>query len=113
MQGGGYIPAVVSLLIFVGILFLAYYASRLIGTGALKRASGTHIKLIDMMPLGQEKAVAAIRVGDRYFLIGIANSGITNLAELDSDALPEAEELSGQLPSRFSECFAKQRRDDA
>lgn len=38
---------------------------------------------------GQDKAVAIIRTGSRYYLIGIASSQITLLAELSEEEVPK------------------------
>ena len=39
------------------------------------------------MPLGQSRAVSVVQVGDRYFLIGIAEKQINILAELEEEGL--------------------------
>ena len=85
-----------------GILYLAYLASRYLGTSAVRRSSSEHIKLLDMISLGQDKAVAAIKVGDKQFLLGVTQGSITKLSDLDEEdiiqMLIEKEEtpLAGQ-----------------
>ena len=41
------------------------------------------------MSMGQDKAVAAINVGGKYFLIGIAQGGITKLADLAEEDIAD------------------------
>jgi flagellar protein FliO/FliZ len=43
------------------------------------------MQMLDRLPLGQDKAVAIVRMGSHYYLIGIASSQITLLAEVSED----------------------------
>ena len=49
------------------------------------RQRGTNMQMLDRLPLAQDKSVAVIRVGSRYYLIGIASSQITFLSELSEE----------------------------
>ena len=99
---GSIFQAIASIVILLGILYLAYLASRYLGTSAVRRSSSEHIKLLDMISLGQDKAVAAIKVGDKQFLLGVTQGSITKLSDLDEEdiiqMLIEKEEtpLAGQ-----------------
>lgn len=55
------------------------------------------MQMLDRLPLGQDKAVAVIRTGSRYYLIGIASSQITLLAELTEEEVPK----ETAVPSSF------------
>ena len=90
-MSGSFFPTIVSIVILIGILYLAHFASKLLGTSTMKRTSSKYIKLLDMMSIGQDKALAAINVGDKVFLIGITPGAITKITDL------EEEDLQGML----------------
>jgi flagellar protein FliO/FliZ len=48
------------------------------------------MQMLDRLPLGQDKSVAVVRAGSHYFLIGIASSQITILAELTEEDIQES-----------------------
>lgn len=86
---GSIFQAIVSIIILLGILYLAYLASKYLGTSAVRRSSSKHIKLLDMMSLGQDKAIAAIKVGDKQFLLGVTQGSITKLVDLNENDIIE------------------------
>ena len=55
----------------------------------LKRG-GNYMQMLDRLPLGQDKAIAVVRAGSHYFLIGIASSQITVLAELTEEDIQKS-----------------------
>lgn len=87
----GIVSAAGTLLLIVVILALCYVATRKIGkiqmgTGA---GGGKYISLLDRQALGQDKAVALVKVGERYLLLGIAASQVSLLAEVPCDEVTE------------------------
>lgn len=104
--------AVVTLLLVVLIIYLSYICSKFIGKGYGVRKRSGFMKLIDQMAVGQDKSIAVIQAGVHYYLIGIASSGITVLAELteeDLTALPNESDLvsgAGQ-PVEFKQILEK------
>lgn len=81
----------VTLLILLGILYLAFRVSKYLGTVAVKQSQSKYIKVIDMMALGQDKAISIAQIGNKYFILGITSGGINNLAELSEDDIQEFE----------------------
>lgn len=73
------------LLIMVGILFLCWFCTRKIAGISTFKGMGGRIRLLDQTSLGQDRGVALIQVGDRYWLLGVASENINVLAELDED----------------------------
>ncbi|PJJ31163.1 flagellar protein FliO/FliZ [[Clostridium] celerecrescens 18A] len=78
-----------ALLLTVVILYLSYLFTRSLGKGVVLKRGGTCMQMLDRLPLGQDKAVAIVRVGNHYYLIGIASSQITLLSELSEEDIPE------------------------
>ncbi len=95
-----------TLILVVGILFLCWFATKkLAGMGqpGQFRGNGSRIRLLDQVGLGPDKGVALIQVGRRYWLVGVASSGISLLAELDEETVGEAEVPNGGQPMDFKQ----------
>lgn len=106
----GIFPTLVAIVILVGILYLAYIASRFLGGATTRQNTSKHMKLLDIMAMGQDKAIAAVKVGDRQFLLGITQGGISNLAELSEaeveDMLADQQE-EPVMQQKFKDVFNK------
>lgn len=105
----GIFPLILSIFILLGILYLAYLASKYLGGVTARQSSAKHIKLLDSMAVGQDKAIAAIKVGGRRFLIGITAGGISNLTELNEEDIEEMlkEEDPSFAQQKFADIFKK------
>lgn len=110
---GSIFQSLVSIIILLGILYLAYIASKYLGTASVKRSSSKHIKLLDITSIGQDKAIAAIKVGQKQYLIGIAPNGINKIADLEEqDILEMLEDVEEDNPLKlegFKDIFNKQK----
>jgi flagellar biogenesis protein FliO len=60
------------------------------------------------MPLGRDKNVVLIEVGDQKLLIGVTNQSINTLGQIDGEAIKAAKE---QMPAKEGKGFAQQFRD--
>lgn len=106
---GSFFPTLVSIVVLVGILYLAYLASKFLGTSAIRRSSSKSIKLLDIVSLGQDKAIAAIKVGEKQLLVGISQGGITKLMDLEEGDIAEMqlEEEAIDMEHRFKDMLSK------
>ncbi|WP_024293635.1 flagellar biosynthetic protein FliO [Lacrimispora indolis] len=77
------------LILTILVLYLSHLFTKSLGNGIGMKRGGTCMQMLDRLPLGQDKAVAVIRAGSRYYLIGIASSQITLLAELSEEEVPK------------------------
>ena len=102
-MSGSIFQALVSIVILLGILYLAYIASKYLGTASIKQGSSKHIRLLEVMSLGQDRAVAAIKVGDKNLLIGISQGGINKITDLDEGDI--AQMLADDLNPTFNQGF--------
>lgn len=88
------------LLCVVVIILLAYFFTRYVfGRGVLHRGlpgGAKQFKVLARLSLGREQAAELIQAGERYFLIGVASSGVSLLAELSQE---EAEAVYQSPPS--------------
>jgi flagellar biosynthetic protein FliO len=86
----GVLSILMILALFIGVLFLAYYTTRLVGKRfTLGGPSGGQIKVLDRLPVGQDKALLIVQVAGKTLLIGVAPHGMATLCELDPDRLEE------------------------
>lgn len=83
----GMLTAVGTLCLVVLIIYLSYAAAKFVGQNSIRGGRSRYMRMIDQMPLGQSRAVSVVQVGDRYFLIGIAEKQIHILAELEEEGL--------------------------
>lgn len=84
---GGILTAVGTLCIVVLIIYLSYVAARLVAKGSVRAGHSQYMRMVDQLPVGQDRSVSVIQVGDRYFLLGIAEKKIGMLAELEEEGL--------------------------
>lgn len=82
------------LIVTILILYLSYVFTKSLGKGIGLKRGGNYMQMLDRLPLGQDKAVAVVRAGNHYFLIGIASSQITILAELTEEDIQKSQEVS-------------------
>lgn len=75
------------LLIFIGILFLAYLSSKIAArfqTGSMRNRNMT---VVETMRVQNNKFVQIVKVADKYIVIGIGKDEISFLTELDGSKL--------------------------
>ncbi len=109
--------AISTLIMVVLVLMLAYFMTKKIGKGMIHYQNSRNIKVLDRMMLGQDKSLLIIQVGQKYCLIGVAQSGIQLLKELNESeiiTLDGSQNLQAQnMVSHFSailtEKFGKKR----
>ena len=82
------------LIVTILILYLSYVFTKSLGKGIGLKRGGNYMQMLDRLPLGQDKAVAVVRAGNHYFLIGIASSQISILAELTEEDIEKSLEVS-------------------
>lgn len=94
---GEYLKGILSVLgvigIFILVLFLAYYMTKVMGRQMGAQGGGTgRIKVIDKLFLGQDRGLFIVQVAGKTLLLGVTAQRIEMLCELNADALPPLEE---------------------
>ena len=99
--------ALFGLVIFCGILYLAYLSTRYIGKKySLGGKSVGNLKILDSVSLGKDSRICIVCVGGRYFLIGITSHNISLLSELDEAELDfEKKETASENTMSFSDAL--------
>lgn len=73
------------LIAFFLVIGLIFYITRFIGQSTLKYTRSTNLEVIDYIILGRDKGLYIVKVGDRFFLIGVSSNNITYLTEIDKE----------------------------
>lgn len=92
MQSGDILSLIGMLGGFFLILFLAYWATKVLARGYAAGGTGRMIEVLDRMGLGQEKQLLVVKAAGKVLLLGVTAHHIEKLEELDADALPETQQ---------------------
>lgn len=94
------------IVVFVFIIVAAYFATRWLGTAGAKQYQNRNIRIIEGCRVGQNKTIQIVKVGKKYFVLGIGKDEVTCLGEVDEEDLTITEEEIKPLPD-FKEILAK------
>lgn len=72
----------------------------------LRYQTSSCMKVIDRVIIGQDKSLMIVQIGERYCLIGVAQSGIQLLMELSKEEV-EMQILDKEKNQNFTEMFAE------
>lgn len=81
----GVLTSLVVLLIVVGILWLAFITTKIVGVGMKVRHKNSQIKVIDKIVLSQNQSLLLVQIEDKVFFVGTAPNSITLLSELSEN----------------------------
>lgn len=85
------------------ILYLAYFTSRKLGAKAVRTGSSRYIEVLDRVAMGQDCYLAIVKTGGKYLLLGVNQSGVRTLSELEEDKLVPADGGQTTQGSDFKE----------
>lgn len=85
------------------VLYLSYRCSRFIAArgGGFAGASGSSMRLLSRLSLGQDKQLVLVEAGGRYWLLGVSSAGIQLVAELtkeEASICTKKQENMGKVP---------------
>ena len=49
------------------------------------------MRMLEYLPMGQEKGIALVQISETYYLLGISQGGISLLKELSKDEISDCE----------------------
>ncbi|WP_029689046.1 flagellar biosynthetic protein FliO [Thermoanaerobacter sp. A7A] len=75
------------LIVFLLVIGVAFYITRFIGQSTLRYTRSTNLQVIDYVMLGRDKGLYILKVGNKFFLIGVSNTNITYLTEINKEDL--------------------------
>lgn len=83
------------LFVFALVVAAAHLASRALAGGVGRPvAGGRLLRVVEVLPVGRDRLLVLVEVGDRYLLVGSAPGGVHLVQALEGDA---ARELAGRL----------------
>lgn len=74
-------------IVFVIILFLAYFAARLAGGFQANIHAKSNIKIIETVRISNNKCLQIVKIGDSYYLIGTGKDEIHYLTKIEKEDL--------------------------
>ncbi len=69
------------------ILGAAYYVTKYLARKGLNSTNNKNLKIVETVPLGIEKSLLLVKVGEQYLLLGNTQKGITMLTAVESEKL--------------------------
>lgn len=77
------------IMIFVVILFLAYYSTKWISKARIGGLRSNNMKVIESISVGMRASIQLIKVGEQYFLISVNKDVVAFLSEVRKDSIQE------------------------
>ena len=74
-------------IVFVVILFLAYFSAKLAGGFQANVHAKSNIKIIETARISNNKCLQIVKIGDSYYLIGVGKDEIHYLTKIEEDDL--------------------------
>ncbi len=81
----GFVQLVTVLAIFVFVLVITYFTTRLVGGYAKNKVITGNIELIDSIKIAPSGYIAVVRVASKYIAVGIGKNEVNFLCELPED----------------------------
>jgi len=101
--GGLLLKTILALVIVIGLAWalLRWGLGRLLPGRA---RGGSEITVVDRQPLDGRRQVVLVQAYGRYLLLGVGDGSVTLLAEVNADAVAEAQQKrAAQPPKRFAD----------
>ena len=97
---------VVVLIVFVLVLFAAFYSTKWIAKNGGIQSRVRNITVIQTYKIAPTKYSQIIQMGDKYYSIGVTKDSITFLTPLEEEQLDlKNESASGAAEIKFSDVF--------
>lgn len=77
------------IIVFVGVLYLAYLSTKLVAKAKLNVTKGSNIKVIESVLVAGQASLQLIKVGSQFFLISISKDNVSFLTEVKPDDIIE------------------------
>ena len=89
------------------ILVGTYYATKWIAKSGMIQSQSPNIKVIETFKVTTGKYIQIIKLGAKYYAIGVTKDNITFLTPLDEDQLDFSPDISGSPKVSYKELFDK------
>lgn len=92
------------LVVLVLILFLAYWTTRMLGTGLGRRQQSGDMKILERLAVGRDSYLLIVDIQERILVVGVSPAGIVKLEELET----YVRKNPAEAPPDFSSVLADQ-----
>jgi len=99
-----------TLIIFAGILYLAYISTKLLGKRfSLGNQGSKNMKVLESMPVGQDKMLFIVKVGEKTMLMGSSKDHMEYLCDLaDADLVFDSQtQQDGDFSAIFKNALSE------
>lgn len=79
------------IVVFAGILYLAYISTKFIAKTRINASKGENIKVIESVFIGGQSSIQLIKVGSQFFLVSAGKDNVVFLTEVNPDDIVEKE----------------------
>ena len=93
-----FLQLMVTLLIFVFVLFATYLTTRFIGNYERGHMNSKNLRIIETIPAGQNKNICLLKAGTEYLVVAIGKDEIHALATLTEEQLTDLSFLN-EIPN--------------
>lgn len=87
LKAGSIAQLITVLLIFVFVLFITAYITKLVGGYQKMQGRNRNLEVIETLRITNTKYVQIVRAANKYIVIGVGKNEISMLTELDADEL--------------------------
>lgn len=101
-----FLQLIMLVIVFFVIMIVAYFVTRWIGSMSNIEGNHKNIRVIEGCRVGQNKFVQIVKVGSRYFVLGIGKDEISCIGEVKEEEIMISEDTIKPLPD-FNQIFTK------
>lgn len=76
---------IVLCVVFVIVLFMAYFAARLVGGFQANAHAKSNIKIVETVRIANNKCLQIVKIGESFYLIGVGKDEVHYLTKLDEE----------------------------
>ncbi len=96
------------LAIFVFVLAITVFTTRLVGGFQKKTMTGSNIAVLETCRIAPNKLIEIVKIGNRYFALALSKDSVETITELSEDEITIPDQ-TGMMPMSFKELFDKAR----
>lgn len=82
-----FVQFITLLFIFIFVLAITYFSTRLVGKVQKNKLSGSNIQILETMRISSSKYIQIVKIGSKCFAIAVGKDEVTYLCEVSEDDL--------------------------
>jgi flagellar protein FliO/FliZ len=102
----GVVQLIVVFIMFLFVLALAYFTARFAGRFQGNIQSRSNIKILESARISNNKYIQIVKIGNRYFALGVGKDDVSCLAELQEEDL-NLEQLENPTKGSFKDILSQ------